>query len=546
VSQNEIDYGKLIENLERLVREGRHQETLLIIQDLKPKHIPRQHIFNIGKITRRAGNAMLSLKMLAPIFRSFLPLVTPLTDSEKVIYATSLSAVGLHREARSIFSAVDATKFPECHLFNAFTFFGEWKYDEATPLLKKYLESGQISEYMKIVGKINLVAVQIATTIYENLDGLIQEITEFTKRNNFNLLYGNILELTAQKFLNEGDFQKAVMASEEACNALGTSDGKYLFFAKKWSYISKLMLNPQDESNIAELRAFRKIALQNGHWEILRDCDLFEALATGNTRLLHYVVGGTPYEAFKTRAELVCSSPIAIANSLYRQFPENTRLYTLQELSDVTRARIIDIYDFSNEEVKDLAANISIWELFNLLNCDFYKPISITQIFSELFPNEYFNPNNSEKRVANCVYRLRSWLKRNRWPFVITNKKNEFFLRYQEKPLKFAQPKVYLCIHRYKQTIDECYLRSFEKFKSDRSFTAADLANFFRVSKWYALKLIKFANQRQWIATFGKGRNMSYRLKLNPFEKPSSKCVLKKSISGQDSSARIRTHRKVA
>jgi hypothetical protein len=57
---------------------------------------------------------------------------------------------------------------------------------------------------------------------------------------------------------------------------------------------------------------------------------------------------------------------------------------------------------------------------------DLYQPISMGFLFSELFPNEYFNPTTSSRRVIQTVYRLNSWFKQNKVPLSVVGKNGQF------------------------------------------------------------------------------------------------------------------------
>ena len=83
------------------------------------------------------------------------------SDQELIEYAGSLIEVGCLQEAFGYLERVDTKKFPEALLIRSFGLFANWDYVHAIPLLEQYIDNSKISDYQKLVGKINLAASMI-------------------------------------------------------------------------------------------------------------------------------------------------------------------------------------------------------------------------------------------------------------------------------------------------------------------------------------------------------------------------------------------------
>ncbi|MGZ5278770.1 MAG: hypothetical protein ACXWC9_02435, partial [Pseudobdellovibrionaceae bacterium] len=62
----------------------------------------------------------------------------------------------------------------------------------------------------------------------------------------------------------------------------------------------------------------------------------------------------------------------------------------------------------------------------NILAHDFYKPVGLGELFSKLFPEEYFNPDAAADRIHQAVKQLRRWFQANEIPLDILVENNRY------------------------------------------------------------------------------------------------------------------------
>src|SRR5262249_1530027 len=124
-------------------------------------------------------------------------------------------------------------------------------------------------------------------------------------------------------------------------------------------------------------------ALASHNWEDARLADLYSVqIDFKNSKFLHLIFG-TPFQGFRTK----------IYNEIGHK-PDRSTYY----LGEKQAPRL----DLANGEIGGLPAfNVGrkIHQLIEILLRDFYHPLRIAGIFSELFPGEHFDVSSSPDRT---------------------------------------------------------------------------------------------------------------------------------------------------
>lgn len=392
----------LIQSLETRIRKGFISSVQKDLQDLNIREIPREHVISLANLARRVGLINKTLSFLNKIVRPENTFQTPATPREKAEYAVALQKMGAIKEAMDLLNEVNKEHLPEKLLYMSFCLFAQWNYKEALPLLREYVESDGLSEYMKTVGQVNLAAALVIAKENDEADGLLKSLEEHALGNQLNFLYGNIMELSAQLSVNQNNMNKAREYLNSALKQFKDFDSPDSLFVHKWLAIVECL----EENTITNsLQKVIAKASSYGHWETLRHCDLIIATITGQRDQLEKVYFGTPHKAYRLKILNEVSPPWSP--------PEH---YTYSG-GFKNPSRTFDL-ELGNE--KDLSLNIPngqlIHQLMILLCSDLYKPTSLGRLHSYLFDSEYFNPFTSPDRIYQLMKRLKSWLGENNIP----------------------------------------------------------------------------------------------------------------------------------
>lgn len=470
MSLSDTNFHTLVENLEAAVRRGDKPFVLQVLQKVSPSDLPRTLLASLGDIARRIGEPHMALKLINPL------MTEDATTDEKVFYSAALMDLGLLDEAQEILSKMPLED--EVLLHRAWVHFGRWNYSSAIPLLKKYVASDRISPYKKIVGQVNLLASYVATGQSKPIESLSEEIGNVTKAANYHLLYGNTQELLAQFHIFNERYQEAQPFLTTAEKTLRPLRGVYYQFVKKWQLICQLMQAPTAPS-LAALTQFQSDARQDLHWEIVRDCELYRALATKNQEQILKVIFGTPYPSYRQRARRLWGQSLSLPKTYDLQFSAGDNSIT------------------NNWDQRLMFSPISR-SVLAALSKDFFKPISFGGLFSSVYPGEYYDPHTSVKRIHNAIHSVRQFLKEIGSGIEVQTLNGEFFLT----------GKGIIRVHR--ETWRPSASLKKDVMSMQGSFTAQDLALHLKISKRSAQQIIRQAIQEKKLVQLGKGRASRY------------------------------------
>ena len=384
----------MIRELEELVRAGRFREAEKKLAELAPRALARKDALPLANIARRTGQFRWALAALNPIVRPAAAGVVP-TEDEKIEYAELLRQLGAQNEALQILSDVDQDRYPEALILSAFCHFSKWDYEAAIPLLKKSLACGNLPEYRAWVARLNLAAALMQTNRVEEADRLLEEIEIAARNASMTLLFGNAMELQAQRAIALGDFARAKERLDLADDALKDVTSPHALFVRKWRAIAE---SAETGAPSPLLASVREEALTSRHWETAREYDFHSAKISGDFARLAFVYFGTPFDAYRLR--------------IAREVPSGRRMpdrftWTGFEIAESATA-IVDV-EAGAARGSSLAYGQATHRLLIALTRDFYRPLPTLALFGAVFPDEHFNPVSTPNRVHQCVRKLREW-----------------------------------------------------------------------------------------------------------------------------------------
>lgn len=489
-------WPELLQQLEKSVVEGQHGEVKKTIHKINPTHVPPRFAAPLAELAWRISEPLITLKLLNHIMFPENEFSEGPNDREKFIYATALGNLGAVNEALKIFDSIDSKKEPEVWLRKSLAQFRVWNYPAAIPLLENFLSQQNLPPYRHVIGQVNLAAALVTNGQYEQAAALLKAVQTECETNNYLLLLGNCLELQAQIHFFQQNYEKSMAQLNQSLALLRNQGGEFYLYSEKWKVICEAFQNPQ-ESSLVALQAFRQKALDSSHWEIVRDCDLFEAVLRKDEILARKVILGTPYDFFRQRARRLLGQKI---------LPQGYFHLCLGSATQDSDAFLFDPYQVQDDK-EGLHSKPQLLALFEALTMDFYKPSHIGLLFQRIYKEEKFNPFSSPKRVLSLIKRLDDWFQEHRVPLRVRMKKSEFGLISENgRPVKILIQRAKTLS---KQEGNLSYLR--DSFK-DRSFSSQHVSEKLSISRASAQTLINQAIEQGHITKHGTGRGTTYAL----------------------------------
>jgi hypothetical protein len=367
-------YEKLVQKLEKAVREGRGGLVAKTLQKALRAKIPREARLPLAALARRTHNPSLSLRLLNPVVRPQGERSPRATDGERAEYAAALIKLGADVEATAVLESIHPNTAPEALLYRAFAHVARWEYDRSVPLLQQYVRTAA-SSYQQTVGKVNLLAAFLYEDRFDEVAPLIDEILLTSERENFTLLQSYTLRFAAQYAVCTHQWPLAetyLRELRERVRDMSRLD-QLLFF--KWEVLLLASRFGPTETSLARLSELRARAEALSHWETIRDVDRFQAVLTSDEALFLRVHFGTPFASFrkKLRHEMK-----------YDKALPGRYVWRLQGPEDAPIA--LDLSDTRELRRRELKPQQLIHRLLQVLSTDFYRSFPMGNLYSQLYP----------------------------------------------------------------------------------------------------------------------------------------------------------------
>lgn len=395
-------WASRIETWNEMVRAGRGQEVARELKAIPRGELPPEALARIANLSWRINRPRTGLRLLFPELRRQRNLRASTNPDAFAEYAACLVEVGALSEASQILREIEPGHI-KAKFYLALLLFRQWDYEGALPLLQSYLEKIP-ADYHQLVVRVNLAAAEVVTERFDqalkNLTDLEAELIE----NHHHLLLGNVYEIWSQIHFAEHDHKRALALLHKSDQLLRQTRNMGWLYTRKWILLNERAASGQDWPPLAEdpeELLLRETAVGMGSWETIRELDLYRSLMSGDSGRLNQVYFGSPLPAYRRRVlKLQSSSAPAL------------------ELSEVFRLGSNEAKDVFR--LKDILHGTSVngptfleRRLLAILVSDLYAPFRTGQIFSQLFPEEYYDLDTSPDRVFQIVRRLRSWLRQN-------------------------------------------------------------------------------------------------------------------------------------
>ncbi len=402
VDKQSMDLSKirdLVDLCDQDLRGGRGHLVEDRISKLVFSQLPREVYLPVAAICRRAG-----------LFSQGLRLLTPLIHpdgknwkgeggiAERSEYAALLTKYGSVGEGLKILNQLDSSQLPEISLYRAFCYIAQWDYRSSIKELKNYL-SMEIPDYQAMIARVNLASSLIAAEELPEALDLLNSNINICLAKSYTRLMANNFEMRAQVFLKTGHLAECRADISKSSEILGREQSLDQLFVQKWSAV----LEAFESRQIQPLKDFRIVAGERKHWETVRDLDgILLRFEFDDTQFQHLVFG-TPFASFKER--------------VYRELGQAEPAGLFVKGSSLGLQIILESGKLNNDSSLIIKGqNLKVLSLFLK---DFYRPVRISEIFSSLFPDAYFDIFTSPNRVQKVIQRFRKYIQSVNLPIEI-------------------------------------------------------------------------------------------------------------------------------
>jgi len=477
-----------LEKIDLLIRKGRIKEARQALLSVKNETMERKFRRPFADLARRCDLNMLSLYFLRPIIRSDTPVTPEPSGLEKASYAATLIRIGATLEGLKILSEIDSNEVPDVGLYQAFAYFSQWNYQIAIPGLKRFINSKKITEYRRLIGKVNLAAALITTQNIVESETLLEELFDSAKVEAQEFILGTILELKAQLAYQKRDFQLGRDLLVDARKIL-QQESPSLLYVEKWTLILQLAEKP-NQVDLHQKMDFLKG--QSEKWDLyesIRDIDFYKSLFTQNDDLFRHVYIGTPFPDYRRKM---------------------LELYPGQFREPSTHSWMLGATTQPELKVNVVIENEILRKFFAIVSSDFYRPIPLGGIFYQLYPNEHFDPITSPNRVAKTVSRMRKLWQEQKIPLSIGTKGHSFRL-ISTTPCLVLWQKTLMTRSNYDISLAQLKLHF-----SKRTFTRAQVCKALGVSPATAHRILQWHINNHKVFAFGRARSTRYSFGRKP------------------------------
>jgi hypothetical protein len=380
--------------IDELIRRGRTGKARAELKRFCARTLPRASWLPAASLARRLELPELGLRLLHPAVRPLGKKVTdPATPEEVAEYAANLVRVGAPLEALELLDAPRVAKIPESYLYRAFARVSLWDYAGSLEPLETFLRFPGLDPYQRLVARVNHAAALVFERDYARADRMLGDLEKEMGEQNYHLLLGNVLKLRAQVAVGRREPDVSAHWLERAQAHMREAGQWDHLFLKKWRAVREVFVSPKKA--VAALAAVRDEAERAKHWETVRDCEGYLAVATGDETRLWQVYFGTPFASFRKKL----LQDFGHEGKVPESFARGAKRGKIP--ADLTGRAGLG---------PDLVPGDARFRLLRTLASDGYRPFRSAALFQLVFPGEHYNPLTSPPRVRMLILRLRKAL----------------------------------------------------------------------------------------------------------------------------------------
>ncbi len=415
-------YAESFKNIEEFLRLGKvHEARILLGKIITPRAFSLQKRVELASLWKRAGQPVKALRVLG----------SPEKVSQRgnvafwIEYADCLLKMNAVTGVRRILQNKSLESDSRYFLIKAFSFMHAWDYGKAAENLEIYLQSTKDSDYFHWVAQINLLASYTFLQKKNPSLEVAQKLAQELPARGYHRLMKNSTEILLQLSTQELTPAQEKRLSQILSNIQDFEMNESLLlediYYTKWRLFKKLRLGATEA--VDDLKALRSQLISKPYGEVIRDIDrqlcLYEKDYTRETQICF----GTPHEAFLRHFQLqVRQQPIEIEI--------HDGMIRLDDFS--SKATLFDLQSWYAENEAQLPKKLLLAVLL-----DFYQPPSTVELFDRLYPDEFFDPVTSPRKINQLVFRLNQLLQTQGHGFTV-QEKNQGYQIISDHPVRFS------------------------------------------------------------------------------------------------------------
>ncbi|MCB0422862.1 MAG: hypothetical protein KDD61_17815 [Bdellovibrionales bacterium] len=401
------------------IRKGNSIEVKKELQTVDYHRLKKHEIHQFANLCRRTG--LIDLGLLSLRKHIFLKSGFNIDAKFELInaYCQLLLKIGAADLTIKIMNDVKLRSRHYDPLTMAYSSMALWRMDDAQFYLKEQLSQGSMDLYQTTLTQLNLAGVLRFLGKSKDSLKILFEVRETCIKNDWNLLKGNANELMGLNYFDLDVPEKSISHLKAAEKLLSSSNSRYINYVNIWESLLKLRKAPFDSEALETIGRVRKKAHELKLQHNLRTIDLQVALIQKNNKSLIEVLINSPYKDFRSRYwPKEFDQPDELGP--FKVFGSNEAKFNLFLKNGLLSDPLENKYTLSP----------TLFRLTRSLFCDSYRPLQLGQVFCEIYPGEYFNPEVSPRRIYVAVQRLRTW-----WQ----NYDETMLLQFQRKTLSLSR-----------------------------------------------------------------------------------------------------------
>ena len=480
------DHERLVQQCDEAIKAGRTHEVGKLLAALNTAKVPRKWRRPLANICRRAGHYALGLTLLARVIH---PQKTrsgeAATPEEIAEYGVLLLRSGALGEARAALHRVSPEAVPEVSLYRAFHHFTVFEFEDAVPLVERYLTAA-LTPYQRLVGQTNLAFALSGSGQFDRAHRVLSETIEVAAAQGHVRLRCNCHALKAEVYLNQGAFSETRREVEAGLRQFGPAKTNDQMFLLKWI----AMLEGVQSRSLGPVEKYRELARDGYDWNGVREADRIALKIEFQPERFHRLLFGTPFTAYRER--------------VLRELGQAPEIATY--VHGVPGAPTMDLVTGEIDGHRALNPGRKTHQLLEILQRDLYQPHRLGGLFFELFPGSYFDLESSPDRVHQIIRRARQWLEASALPVSIAEFDGFFSLRI-DGAFAFRLPLQREPVDSQKLRFD----RLRREFGARGGFTAQQARELLGVSRFTLQTLVKWAFDANELERVGTSNQVAYR-----------------------------------
>lgn len=490
-----INWDQSFETIDSLIVSGKIKEAQRKLSNIKKNHkLPRNRALNFSSLCNRVGKYKEAHLCLYPYIHPEDGKIIKPTGSELLEFSTALIFLGGVSEALFLLNILaeendkyegnyDKSKF---HLISGFGHLGNWDFKKAKISFQNFLQQQNLGPYKEVIGRINLANCLLFNDEYMDAYNLLGEAANIARENDYTLLLSNIYEISMQACIDLEMWDESLKFAQLGKNIFGKNISPFIEKnINRWENITHYYKSGE-KKYIARLKKDMAWFKEQDHPNIVRSLNYYIGLFTKNEKTLKYIYFGSPYEQFKKK--------------IIQNFPNfdttQDNFFTPDNLKTTKNTPLV--------KLQELEMPPLLQRFFALLCSDFFESFSLFKIQQNIFPDEFYNPLTTPKKIYALKGRLNQLFLEQELPLEVIVKRGNFKLHFAG-PLRILVPSELNSVYKPKSEIDQA------KEKLPEQFKTGQLIEVLGLSKRACLYLIKDWLEDGLLIKEGSGRSVLYR-----------------------------------